>query len=64
MCPQVRYEADTGLEIRPAGLTPMGERRFDCVVCSSLSCLAFFFGGVGTLKLRVEGTFMDHTSPG
>ena len=64
MCPQVGYEADTGLEIPPTGLTPMGERRVDCVVSSSLSCLAFSFGGVGTLKLRVEGTSMDHTSSG
>ena len=63
MCPQVRDEADTGVEIPTTGLTPMGERRFDCVVSSCLSCLAFFFGGVGTLKLRVECTSVDHTSP-
>jgi len=52
MCPQVGYEADTGVEIPPTGLTPVGERRVDCVVSSSLSCRAFFYGGVGTLKLE------------
>jgi len=55
MCPQVGYEADTGVEVPPTGLTPVDERRVECVVFSSLSCLAFFFGDVGTLKLRVKG---------
>jgi len=59
----VRYEADTGVKIPATGLTPMGERRDDCVVSSTLTCVAFFIGGVGTLKLRVEGTSVDHTSP-
>jgi len=63
MCPQVGHEADTGVEIPPTGLTPVGERRVDCVVSSSLSCLAFFFGGIGTLKLGAEGTSVDHTLP-
>jgi len=52
-----------GVEIPPAGLTPVGDRRVDCVVNSSFSCLAFFFGGVGTLNLRVEGTSVDYISP-
>ena len=52
------------VEIPPASLTLVDERHVDCVVCSSLSCLAFFFGGIGTLKLRVEDTSVDHTSPG
>jgi len=64
MCPQVGYEADTGVEISPTDLTPVGERRVDCIVSSSLSCLAFFFGSVGTLKHPVEGTTVDHTSSG
>jgi len=51
MCPQVGYEADTSTEIPPTGLTPVGERRVDCVVSSTLLYLAFFFGGIGTLKL-------------
>ena len=62
MCPQVGYETDTGVEIPPTGLTLVGERRVDCVVSSSVSCLASFFGG-GTLKLRVEISSVDHTSP-
>jgi len=53
-----------GVEIPPTGLAPVGDRRVDCVVSSSLSCLAFFFGGVRTLKLRMEGTSVDYTSPG
>jgi len=33
----VGYEADTGMEIPPIGLTPVGERRVDCAVSSSFS---------------------------
>jgi len=65
MWPQVGNEAYAGVDIPPTALTPrVGERRFDCVVSSSFSCLPFFFGGVETLKLRVEGTSVNHTSPG
>ena len=43
MCPQVEHEADTGVEIPPTGLTPVDERRVDCVVTSSLFCCVFLW---------------------
>jgi len=36
MCPQLEYEADTGVEVPPTGMTPVDERRVDCLVRSSL----------------------------
>ena len=64
MCPQLGYEADTGVEVPPTGLTPVEERRVHSAVSPSHSYLAFFFGGFWTLKLWVEGTTVDHTSSG
>ena len=51
-------------KIPPTGLTPVGERCVDCGVSSSLSCLVFLFGGVGTLKLQAEDTSVHHTLSG
>jgi len=45
MCPQLGYEADTGVEVPPTGLTPVEERRVHSAVSPSHSYLAFFFGG-------------------
>ena len=64
VCPLVADETDAGMEAPATGLAPESGRRIDGVFGSSLSCPAFFFGGVGSLNFRVEGALVNHASPG
>ena len=64
VCPLMADETDAGMEAPAKGLTPECGRRIDGVFGSSLSCPTFFFSGVGSLNFRVEGTPVNHASPG
>ena len=57
-------ETDAGMETPATCLALDSGRRIDGVFGSSLSCPAFFFGGVGSLNFRVEGALVNHVQPG
>ena len=64
VCPLVADETDAGKEAPVTGLAPESGWRIDRVFCSSFSCPAFFFGGVGSLGFWVKGALVDHATPG
>ena len=57
-------ETAAGMEAPATGLAPESVRRIGGVFGSSLFCPTFFFGGVGSLSLRVKGALVNHASHG